>query len=240
MGYIVNPAGGTPINTADFWNINGNNNLTGTNFFGTNNTNEVVYKINSLPYGYDNSTDAITARGGEAADQNTGSIVVALGFRAAKLNNAQEVVAIGNSAGLSNTGNNLNAIGQLAGQQNTGNQLTAIGGGAGLENQGSEVIALGTGAAIQNEGNVILALGYDALRKNTGFDVIGLGIEAGYSANVGNSLNGQFIVSTRSLPAFANHSAAVTALTIANGCRPGSTYLYRELNTNKIGFVTIP
>jgi hypothetical protein len=83
--------------------------------------------------------------------------------------------------------------------------------------QGS--VFIGGGAGANSEGKSVIALGADAA--------------------IGNTLDGQTVISNTSLPSFANHAAAALALTVVNGASAGSTYLYHNQATNSIGAVRL-
>jgi hypothetical protein len=181
-------------------------------------------------------TNGLNFQGTDAGLTNTGTNdVTGIGTNAAKSNSGEYVVAIGLNAGLSNTSNHLNAIGNGAGNQNSGVIVNAFGLAAASQNMGSSVNAMGNGAAANNEGDFINALGNGAADQNTGDHVNAFGVNAGLS----NQLSGMTIFSNASLPSYADHTAAVAAISIGTGASINCTYLYHNQATDSIGAVRL-
>ena len=84
-----------------------------------------------------------------------------------------------------------------------------------------------------NSGDDLIAIGNRAGDSNTGDSVIALGQLAG----VGNTLSNQFIVANASMPTYANHAAAVAAISTLGIA--GNTYLYHNQATDSIGAVRL-
>lgn len=172
-------------------------------------------------------------QGTNAGVGNTGVTVIAIGNAAAFQNTGVSVNAIGNSAALQNTGNALNAIGNEAARDNTGDQVNSIGSQSAKSNTGDYVNALGLNAASSNTGNYINAVGLNAADLNTGDNVIALGTNAG----IANPLSGMFIISNSELPSYADHAAAVAAISPTG--IPNNTYIYHNQATMSIGAVRL-
>jgi hypothetical protein len=178
--------------------------------------------------------------GVDALDGNTGVNVNSNGGSAASQNSGDDVNANGNSAAFQNLGSSVNANGNNAASQNTGNNVNANGNNAALQNTGNNVNANGFNAAIQNTGNNVNANGLNAGLKNTADDSNFFGQNAGYDsiAETGNTTSfGVTVFSPQSVPSYADHTAALAALTVANGCVAAQVYIYRNVATDAIGFV---
>jgi len=93
----------------------------------------------------------------------------------------------------------------------------------------------GTSAGIGNTGNDVIGFGLDAGGNNTGSDVTAFGTGAAQ----GNQLSGVTVFSNLTLPTYANHAAAVLAITVPLGATAGCTYLYHNQATNSIGAVRL-
>jgi hypothetical protein len=161
--------------------------------------------------------DGNNYQGTGAGVGNTGSEINALGTSAAKNNIGNYINAFGYSAAFNNLGSNVNAIGARAAQDNTGTNVIAIGSQTAKENTGNNVIAFGQEAAYQNTGNYVMALGANA--------------------GEGNSLSGMFIISNNELPSYADHAAAVAAISPTG--IPNNTYIYHNQATMSIGAVRL-
>lgn len=192
----------------------------GNNFQGTN-------------AGLGNTGTSVIAIGESAAQDNTGQIVVSVGDFSAYQNQGTFVAALGTNAARENTGIIVNAVGRLAAYQNTGDIVNAIGYSAAAGNAGNNVNAFGEGAAADNTGTNVNAVGNLAARQNTGNNVIALGTSAG----IANPLSGMFIISNSELPSYADHAAAVAAISPTG--IPNNTYIYHNQATMSIGAVRL-
>jgi len=181
----------------------------------------------------DNTKDNVNALGAAAASGNTGASVNALGADAANSNTGASVNALGADAANGNTGEFVNALGAAAALNNTGSSVNALGGAAASGNTGSNVNALGMNAANGNTGNNVNGLGFAAASGNTGANVTAIGNGAGLA----NILSKMVIFGANQLTEYANHAAAVTAITVANGATAGNYYIYANVATNSIGYV---
>ena len=177
--------------------------------------------------------DGNNFQGTGAGSGNTGIGIIANGTNAANGNTGDRVVAIGEDAAINNSGLLINAIGTAASFENTGNGVTAIGNGAARSNTGNSINAIGSEAAKNNTGNFVNAIGSGAGKGNSGDNVIALGTGAGS----GNPLSGMFIISNSELPSYADHAAAVAAISPTG--IPNNTYIYHNQATMSIGAVRL-
>lgn len=199
--------------------------------------------------GVGNTGTQVLAHGSDAALGNTGSDVNAIGLSAARENIGNNINAIGGAAAYLNEGNNVNAFGTQAAQENTGTNVNAFGVQAAQENTGGEVNAFGSLAASINTGGGVNAFGIQAARRNTGTNVNAVGggaarqntgsnvIALGTNAGISNPLSGMFIISNSELPSYADHAAAVAAISPTG--RPNNTYIYHNQGTMSIGAVRL-
>lgn len=155
------------------------------------------------------------------------------GTGAGILNTGVYVIAFGTNAGKENSGSNVNAISVDAAYQNEGNDVNAIGSSAAALNKGNDVNAIGNASAYNNTGNNVNAIGNTAGLGNTGDNVIALGSSAG----IANPLSGMFIISNSELPSYADHAAAVAAISPTG--IPNNTYIYHNQATMSIGAVRL-
>jgi len=114
---------------------------------------------------------------------------------------------------------------------------------------GQRIFAVGVNVLEGNTGIRLFAFDTNAAKNNSGSDVYGFGdsvfednsanslFAVGAQAAMGSSYSGATIFEQTFLPQFADHSAAVAALTEPNGCKSGSIYLYRNQSNNTIGYV---
>jgi hypothetical protein len=146
---------------------------------------------------------------------------------------------LGNAAGQSSVnGYNSNFLGQQAGQvSNNANYSNFIGTGAGYNSVNSyQSNFIGQNAGfISTNTYYCNFFGVNAGQTSSGNNVNAFGVNAG----VNNALNGQTIFSNSSMPTFANHAAAVAAITVPLGASAGNTYLYHNQATNSIGAVRL-
>jgi hypothetical protein len=144
------------------------------------------------------------------------------------------LIAIGINALLGGSGIHVNAIGSGAAQSNNAAFVSAVGNNAASQNTGDYVNALGQNAASQNDGDNVNAFGQFAGANNTANHSNFFGASAGQ----GNTTShGVTVFSPESVPSYADHAAAATALTVANGCVAGQVYIYRNEANDTIGFV---
>lgn len=144
------------------WGLKGNAGTTaGTNFIGTTDNQDLIFKRNNLQSGWINSALQNTSVGVSAlpVSTTTGMYNTALGYQALATNTS----GYGNSA-----------LGQGALQANT----------TGHDNVGFSASALNSNTSGTNN----IAVGSSALRLNqTGSYNIGIGVQSGYSATTGSN-----------------------------------------------------
>lgn len=200
-------------------------------------TNSYIENVNAFGFNaaVNNQGSYVNAFGYRAADGNTKDNVNAIGQNAAKENEGVEVNAIGLDAALGNKSNYVNALGSSAAKDNEGVEVIAIGTNAAQENtsRGDNVVAIGFGAGVLNDAGNVVAIGTNAGVSNYGRETIILGKDAGN----GNQLDAQFIISSSSLPVFADNAAAILAISLANGASAGSVYLYYDTALGAISAV---
>lgn len=173
---------GNSRNDPNDWTIYGNGGTTaGTNFLGTTDSQDLVFKTNSSEVGrFENGGDLNLANGtrllvnGQNLINSLGSNNVHIGRDAGKNSTGSGNVAIGEDAGEDlSTGSFNMMIGFRAGRKTTtGSRNSAIGYGAGLNNE--------TGTDNTFIGQFAGALGA------SGSDNVFLGSRAGYSMSVGD------------------------------------------------------
>ena len=145
-------------NANDYWSTAGNAGTTpGTNFIGTTDNKDVIFKHNNASAGWLNTGNFNTAFGAHTLNPatNTGSGNVALGYGS----------LLNNISGFDNTATGVNTL-----RLNTaGRQNVAIGYSALQSNTtGNANVAVGTTALENNtSGNLNCAVGEIALQKNT-------------------------------------------------------------------------
>jgi hypothetical protein len=210
--------------------VNGNN-FQGTGA-GVGNTGTEVIGIGSLA-AFQNTGNEVTAIGINSALENIASVVNAIGGGAAFQNSGEGLNEIGVGAGYQNAADQVNCIGSSSGRENEGNFVNAIGNQTAYQNTGDNVNSIGNGTASLNTGNNVNAIGVNAARQNTGNNIIALGTDVG----VANPLSGMFIISNSELPSFADHAAAIAAISPTGIV--GNTYIYHNQATNSIGAVRL-
>jgi len=163
---------------------------------------------------------------------------------------------IGFNAGKNSPQSNYdNFFGRSAGENATGSsQSNFIGNNAGKQTNntaGSNFIGGFAGQSTSNsyDSNFIGRLaGYEstnAFRSNffgqeAGAYSTGNNVNAfGYQAHRTGTLSGQTVFANVTLPSYGNRAAATTAITILNGARAGSTYLYYNQTTFAIEAVRL-
>ncbi|MBF7093297.1 tail fiber domain-containing protein [Flavobacterium sp. ALJ2] len=148
------------------WGLTGNSQtIAGTNFIGTTDDVDLVFKRNNKQVGMLGASNNVSFGLQALSAKSTGKDNVAIGTSA--LSN--------NQSGRTNVAIGLNALGS----NTTGSNNIALGMQALINNKGDFNIATGNNALYNNEGSNNIATGYDALRSNTiGSKNIGIGAEA--------------------------------------------------------------
>jgi hypothetical protein len=165
---------------------------------------------------------------------------IGIGFESLLNATGDNLIGLGFSALKNSTGSNVIALGSDAANLNTGVFVCAIGDNSAALNEGDFVNAMGVSSALSNEGYFVNAIGRQAGIKNTANDSNFFGQNAGYDSGLqtGNTTAfGVTVFSPESVPSYADHTAALAGLTVANGCVAGQVYIYRNVATNAIGFV---
>jgi hypothetical protein len=201
------------------WNVVGNaSTIAGTNFIGTIDYEDLVFKTNNvetlriLSTGEAIITNLVGSGTRMVVADSTGQLstqaissptlqtvtsgtnknltngVNLQGTGAGTSNTGVNVNVFGNVAATSNSGNHLNALGQGAAASNSGSYLNAFGSGSGALNTGTYVNAIGYSSAISNTGNNVNALGTNATQNNSGSYVNALGENAAQN-NLGSYVN---------------------------------------------------
>jgi len=205
-GYVPLSGGGTtnflradgswaaPAGGASGWNLTGNSGTTsGTNFIGTSDDINVMFKRNGFLSGLLDSLSTTTGRTlfGVGAGAATTVNNTAFGFNALRLATTGSAnVAIGDLTLRSNLiGSGNSAIGSQALLNSTGSNNTAIGAGSMSANtSGAGNVAVGFSALAANlttTGNT--AVGYQSLTANTTTNNTGVGYQALKAATSGNA-----------------------------------------------------
>ncbi len=217
---------------ANFWNITGNTATTaGTNFVGTTDNTDLVFKIKNTVSGWLNYSLSNTAFGFNSLPlTSTGGSNSAIGDSALSSNTSgAQNIAVGSEALQNNTSGYLNtAVGVFAMQYNTfgglntaygtqsmqtnisGNNNTAMGYISLNANQtGNNNTAVGAASLGANtNANNNTAIGYQALQNNvSGSDNTALGYSAATSLNSGNN---NIIIGDNAQPSSAAISNEVT------------------------------
>lgn len=232
-----------PSPTLNCWGLAGNSGtMPGSNFIGTSDSAELLFKVNSIQSGFIQYSRANTSFGYQSMNSiTTGVFNTAFGQGALKSNTVGGInVAIGNQALENSTtaGPNL-AVGHQALAANiTGTDNTAVGTIALRQNiTGSQNTAIGEQALNNNNANNNTALGHNAMFFNsTGNNNLALGFKAGFYNTIGsnqifiNSLDrGNYTSDQTGSPIYIQQNATVSnQLTTING------------NTNLNGSIVIP
>jgi hypothetical protein len=145
------------------------------------------------------------------------------------------LTGIGTGALSNNSGGSIVALGNTSGRDNTGSDNVFIGRETGDGNDGTNVVAVGTQACQPNTGSNVISIGEGSAANNTGSNVVSIGQLSGTA----NALSNSFIIGNSELPTYANHAAAVAAITVVLGGSAGSTYLYHNQATDSIGAVRL-
>jgi hypothetical protein len=159
------------------WALTGNASTTpGTNFVGTTDDQNIVFKRNGYPAGLIDSSGTANGKtffGAGAGAINTGTANTGFGWKTLSLN----------VSGTDNT-----AVGNAALKANTGNYNVAVGSGAlKLNTTGSSSIAIGADALGANLTGSNVAMGRSALALATGSYYTAVGTEALSSTTSGQS-----------------------------------------------------
>ncbi|MGD0711969.1 MAG: hypothetical protein ABR968_12405, partial [Bacteroidales bacterium] len=152
------------------WMLTGNAGTTpGTNFMGTTDDNDVVFKRNNAQSGLLNSASGLTFWGYQAGVSTTGTYNSAFGYQALFTNTTgANNTAHGYQALYSNNATDNSAVGYQALYTNTtGANNVANGYQALYLNNGTGNIAIGCSALYNNTGSYNTAVGYNALINNT-------------------------------------------------------------------------
>lgn len=135
----------TTLFNSNGWGISGNSGTSpGTNFIGTTDNQDIVFKRNNTRCG-------IITLG-----------TMGFGVDSLKNNIGTSCLAYGEEAGQNNTGNGLVALGTGSAQSNTGDYLTAIGGNAGISNTSIAATAVGYSTVISGDYGIALGFGANA------------------------------------------------------------------------------
>ena len=211
---------------ASAWNILGNTGtIAGTNFLGTTDNVDVVFKRNGVQSGLLNKVQSNTSFGINALNPaTTGSQNIALGENALSLNTAgNQNIAIGqNALRINTTGNNNIAIGEGALTKNTTGRTNTANGSSALTNNttGSNNNANGFTALFYNTtGSYNIANGSEALlNTTTGSQNIAIGAQSLYSNTTGsnNTIYG-FGSAFNIVNVTANPNIAIGAYALAGG-----------------------
>jgi hypothetical protein len=165
------PSSWVPVGSKSGWGLTGNAGTTaGTNFIGTTDNADVVFKRGGMRIGQLSSNIAF---GFNALNvSSTGNNIVAIGDAALQANTTgSDNTAVGDAAMIGNLGGNRNtAIGSNTMEFNTaGNDNTALGNAALFTNTGNLNTATGKSSLFKNDlGNSNTANGSNALYLNTG------------------------------------------------------------------------
>jgi hypothetical protein len=191
-----------------------------------------ISSLITLQIAYDNGNNV---NGADVIIDGGATHIFAVGLSAAGGNTGDNVIALGSDAALNNSGNYATAIGEQAAKSNTGASVNAIGLFAAKENTGDNVNALGAGAALRNTGNDVNAFGDSAAQDNTANNSNFFGSFAGLLPNT--TAFGVTVFAPTSIPSYADHTAALAALTVGNGCVAGQIYLFRNEANDTIGYI---
>jgi len=201
----------------------------------------------------DSATDSVLIGQNGTTTGGIGNEIVAIGDGAgtgAAVNDGSTY--IGQLAGSGNTATGTQLfIGGLAGYQNSGaNAAVGIGGSSLYFNTGSDAVAVGGASGQSNTGNHFVGIGNAAGYGNTGTDHIYIGFNNVYGTNTGdyvlclgtnagqgNPISNAFIVDNNHMPTYANHVAALAAISPTGIA--GNTYLYYDQATLMIGGVRL-
>ncbi len=229
--------------SANDWNTLGNaGTVASTNFIGTTDNIDLVFRRNNVRAGLLNNSLLNTAFGVNSLLSSTGGANVAIGHGAMQANtNGGNNVAVGANSMLSNTIGRQNvAVGPNTLRDNiSGTENTAVGSSAMLTNiTGSANIGIGNGAMYFNtSGNNNTGVGFVSLYNNTtGLSNSGNGIATLFSNTTGshNSAHGADVMHSNTTGSFntASGSSAMYA-NITGSANVAAGYL--AMPTNAIG-----
>ncbi len=190
--------------TSDDWHTTGNTGTTaGTNFIGTTDAVDLVFKrfnqvsgmlgATNTSFGYQSlpantTTSNNTAIGQNSLLGNTGSSNIGIGISSLKSNTGANNIGIGTNVMDSNTGSDNIGIGNLVLRSSTGSNNTAIGSSIlKINTTGADNTAVGSYALYSNTtGNKNTAIGANALYSNvSGYQNVAVGDRSAV-ANTGN------------------------------------------------------
>ena len=171
----------------NFWALIGNAGTTaGTNFVGTTDDKDLVFKRNNIVSGVIGTSN--TSYGNNSLPlTGSGTYNTAIGLEALKANTGNENIGIGRAALNTNTGSNNIALGSNSMSSNTGNGNIGIGENSLKVNTGLGNVAVGSSALLSNTSGVAnVAIGASALNKNTtSHQNVAIGGSALYSNQTG-------------------------------------------------------
>lgn len=204
-GYVLTTNGSgnlffAPAGAGSDWLLTGNAGTTpGTNFLGTTDDQDMIFKRNSVFAGqlhYDGSNIGNTSFGVDSSNDTTTQGLTAIGYRAANglIALSDGVTALGAQAGADNptfrTTENSTFVGSYSGNSNQGADVITLGEAAGVANQGDRAIIIGSGAGTSNTGTDALIIGSNGAGNTNPYNnVIILG-----DSPVANA-NNEFVIS---------------------------------------------
>lgn len=263
-GVTPNISGNVTLPAPSAWLLTGNSGTNpSTNFIGTTDAQDLVFKTNNVEYLRFNS---VTGNNNEVSflknikltgtnsqiwvseDTNGGYVTInADAADRGKITIAQNLsnritIKSNNITGTSKTLQLPNATGTFALSVNGNAANTSGNVSVNLQSVLSAGNSLSNGrnfqglsAGVGNTGVDVIGFGMDAGGGNTGSDVTAFGTGAAQ----GNQLSGVTVFSNLTLPTYADHTAASLAITVALGATSGNTYLYHNQATNSIGAVRL-
>lgn len=227
------------IADANNWGLLGNAGTSAaTNFIGTTDAVDLVFKINNQKSGLISYSNGSTFFGFTSGLVNTGADNTGVGTEALKANTTGTGnTAVGRFALLSSNGDYNMAIGRASLYNNTtGSNNSGIGSSALFNNTtGSDNLALGFATLYQNiSGNSNVAIGSSALFQNKGSANVGIGRSAGVNKDgTGNIYIGYTAGSAAALTSESNK------LYIASTASVTPT-IYGDLAANFISIGVVP
>lgn len=163
------------------WSITGNAGITaGTNFIGTTDSVNLVFKTNGVTSGILDISNQNTVFGRYAT--TSGQYNTIIGSHAGEGNTGSFNVFVGQN-GSGSIGSSVTAVGQGAGNSNGGSSVTLIGTSAGIANSGNYTVLIGQNSGNYNTGDSLTAVGALSAYSNTGARSTFLGMRAGANAN---------------------------------------------------------
>ena len=201
----------------------------GTTLYATNFETSGFSTINGIFFGDVAGANATNAINSNFFGPSAGSFAT----------NASNSNFFGSQAGTNATdADTSNFLGALAGYNATNAAKSNFFGfqaGAGATTAGNSNF-LGYQAGLNcSGGGASIFIGFQAGMNSSGTSVNAFGTRA----HKGGTLSGQTVFSNSSMPTFANHAAAVAAITVPLGASVDCTYLYHNQATNSIGAVRL-